>query len=247
MEKSNERKKEENRVPFFRRLWGVYFNPQDTFKVLAEKPKWGDMLIVLLVLTALYAVVVAPYIPQDQIRRLQSDVEGRAKMGEEVYKQRLEFWQDPPAFVAIIGIIMQPVSLLLGFLIQSLIIMGFGRLTSTQGRYIQIFSAFIHANAINLVLGNALRAFLISSRGSVFQTTTSLALFFPQLETGSVAYLVLTQVDFFQLWVFGILGFALAEIFQFDRKKGLILSFSFWFIRSLFFTAIGLIGMKLGS
>lgn len=234
-------------MTFISRLLGVYFNPKDTFKALAEKPFWVDVLIVLLILAAVYAAVVAPYIPQDQIKRLESDANGRAKMGEEAYNQRLKFWKDPPAFVAIAGIIMQPVSLLIGFLIQALILLGIGRLTSTEGKYIQIFSAFIHANAINLVLGNALRAFLISSRESVFQTTTSLAMFFPRLETMSPAYIVLTQVDFFQLWVFGILGYALSEIFKIELKKGLILSYGFWFIRSLFYIITALLSMKLAG
>jgi hypothetical protein len=234
-------------MTFFSRLSGVFFNPKDTFKALSEKPKWADMLIVLLILVAVYATLIAPYIPQDQIKLLESDAKGRAKMGEEAYNQQLKFWKDPPAFVAITGIVMQPISLLIGFLIQTLIILGIGRLTSTEGKYIQFFSAFIHANAINLILGNALRVFLISSRESVFQTTTSLALFFPKLETMSPAYVVLTQVDFFQLWVFGILGFALSEIFKIELKKGLILSYSFWFIRSLVYITIGLLGMKLGS
>jgi hypothetical protein len=247
MAKSKERKKEENKMTFFSRLLGVYLNPKDTIKALTEKPVWVDMLILLLILAAVYAALIAPYIPQDQIKQLESDAEGRAKMGEEAYNQRLEFWKDPPPFVAIIGIIMQPVSLLIGFLIQSLIILGLGRLMSTEGKYIQVFSAFIHANAINLILGNALRVFLIANRQSVFETTTSLALFFPKLETMSTAYIALTQVDFFQLWIFGILGFALSEIFKIDLKKSLILAYSFWFVRSLFYIAIALLGMSLGS
>jgi hypothetical protein len=234
-------------MTFFSRLLGVFFSPADTFKALSERPKWVDMLIILLILVAVYAMLIAPYIPQDQIKLLESDAEGRAKMGEEAYNQRLKFWEDPPPFVAVAGIIMQPVSLIIGFLIQALLILGIGRLMSTEGKYIQIFSAFIHANAINLVLGNAIRAFLISSRESVFQTTTSLALFFPKLEVMSPAYVVLTQVDFFQLWVFGIFGFALSEIFKIELKKGLILSYSFWLIRSLFYIAVGLLGMKLGG
>jgi hypothetical protein len=231
-------------MTFFSRLLGVFFNPKDTFKALSEKPIWADMLIVLLVLIAVYATLIAPYIPKDQIKLLESDAKGRAEMGEEAYNQQLELWKNPPPFMAVAGIIMQPVSLLIGLLIQSLIILGIGRLTSTEGKYIQIFSSFIHANAINLVLGNALRVFLISSRDSVFQTTTSLALFFPRLETMSPGYVVLTQVDFFQLWVFGILGFALSEIFKIELKKALILSYSFWFIRGLFYIAIGLLDMK---
>ncbi len=234
-------------MTFFSRLLGVFFNPKNTFKLLSEKPIWVDMTVILLILAALFAAVIAPYIPADQIRRLESDVQSRERMGEAAYNQQMEFWKDPPAFVTITSIIMQPVSLLIAVLIQSLIILGMGRLTSLEGKYIQVFSSFIHASAINLVLGNAVRAFLIISRGSVFQTTTSLAAFFPRLEILSPGYLVLTQVDFFQLWVFGILGFALAEIFKIGLKKALFLSYSFWIIRSLFAIAIGLLGMRLGS
>lgn len=234
-------------MTLFSRLSGVFFNPKDTFKSLSEKPSWVDMLIVLLILVTVYAALIAPYIPLDQIKRLETDATRRAEMGEEAYNQQMEFWKDPPPFVKIVGILMQPVSLLIGFLVQSLIILGMGRLTSTEGNYIQILSSFIHANAINLVLGNAVRAFLIISRESVFQTTTSLALFFPRLELMSPAYVVLTQVDFFQLWVFGILGFALAEIFKIELKKALFLSYSFWLIRSLFYIVTGLLGAKLAG
>jgi hypothetical protein len=231
----------------FSRLIGVFFNPKDTFKHLSEKPVWVDMLIVLLICVTIYAAVIAPYIPDDQIKLLESDAERRAEMGEDAFNRRMEFWKDPPLMVTITGIIMQPVSLLVGFLIQSLVILGLGRLTSMEGKYIQVFSSFIHANAINLVLGNALRTFLILSRGSVFQTSTSLAIFFPRLETMSPAYLVLTQVDFFQIWMLGIFGFALAEIFKIGLKKALLLSYGFWLMRGLFFIALGLLGMKLGS
>ncbi len=234
-------------MTLFRRVQGVFFNPKDTFRLLSEKPVWVDMLILLLILTTVYAALIASFIPDDQIALLKSDAEGRARMGEEAYNQRLEFWKDPPSFVAITGIIMQPISLLIGFLIQSLVILGMGRLISLEGKYIQIFSALVHANAINLILGNALRAFLIYSRGSVFQTTTSLAIFFPRLETMSPAYIVLAQADFFQLWVFGIFGFALAEIFQIEWKKALLLSYSFWVIRCLFAIVVALFGMKIGS
>ncbi len=234
-------------MTFFSRLLGVFFNPKNIFKALSEKSIWVDMLFVLLILVTIYAVLISPYIPQDQIKRLKSDAKGRAEMGEEAFNQRLEFWENPAPLVTITGIIMQPVSLLIGFLIQCLIILGMGRLISIEGKYIQVFSSFVHANAINLVLGNALRAFLIFSRESVFQTTTSLALFFPRLDIMSPAYFVLTQVDFFQLWVFGIFGFALSQIFKIDLKKGLFLSYGFWFIRSLFYIASRLLAMKFVS
>lgn len=232
-------------MSFFSRFTGVFFYPRDTFESLSKKPVWLDVLIVLLILTTVYAALIAPYVAQDRLKIIENDIDLKEKIGEEAYNQRLEFWRDPPQFMVTLGIIMQLITLPIGFMIQSLIIMGLGRLISVEGKYIQIFSAFIHANIINLVLGNALRLFLIITRKSLLQTTTSAALLFPKLEIMSPAYIMLTQIDFFQLWLFGILGYALSSIFKIEVKKGVFLAYSFWFLRSLFYIALGLLNLRL--
>ncbi len=234
-------------MSFFSRLVGVFFNPKDTFRSLSNKPIWVDVLVVLLILTAVYAFLIAPYVAQDRLNRTENDVNLREKIGEEAYNQRLDFWRDPPQFMITLGIIMQLITLPFGFMIQSLIILGLGRLISVEGKYIQVFSAFVHANIINLVLGHAVRLFLIFSRQSVFETTTSLALFFPKIEVMSPAHILLSQIDFFNLWLFGIFGYALSHIFKIEVKKGLVLSYSFWFIRSLFYAALGLLDLRIAG
>jgi hypothetical protein len=231
----------------FNRILGVFVNPRDTFKALAEKPIWADALILLLILVVVYFLLIGPYLQQDQIKAFENNTRLKERIGEDAFNQRLEFIKNPPPFMVIFGIALQPVSVLIGFLLSSLIILGLARLTSTEGKYVQVLSAFIHANAINLTLGNALRVFLILNRKSVLQTTTSLALFFPKLEVTSPAFVVLAQVDFFQLWVFGVLGYALSSIFKIELKKGLILSYSFWFIKSLFYIALGLLNLRYGA
>jgi hypothetical protein len=232
---------------FFSRFGGVFFNPKDTFAALAKKPVWVDVLIVLLILTTVYAVIIAPYVAKDRVKLIENDIKLKEKIGQEAYNQRLEFWRDPPQSVVTLGILMQLITLPVGFLIQSLIILGLGRLTSVEGKFIQVFSAFLHANIINLFLGNGLRLFLIINRRSVFETTTSLAMFFPKLEIMSPAYILLSQIDFFQLWLFGIFGYAISEIFKIEVKKGVVLSYGFWFVRSLFYAALGLLTQQFGG
>jgi hypothetical protein len=232
---------------FFSRLIGVFFNPRDTFEALSKKPVWVDVLIFLLILATVYAALISPYVAQDRLKLIENDVNLKEKIGEEAYNQRLEFWRNPPQFMITLGILMQLITLPIGFMIQSLIILGLGRLTSVEGKYIQVFSAFIHANCINLILGNAVRLFLIITRKSLLQTTTSMALLFPKLEVMSPPYVFLTQIDFFQLWLFGIFGYALSAIFKIEIKKGLFLSYGFWFVRSLFYVALGLLNLRLAG
>jgi len=231
-------------MSFFQRLAGVFFNPRDTFKSLSEKPVWVDMLVLLLVLLVAYFVIIGPYLQQDQIEAFENNTRLRERLGEDVFNQRLEFLKNPPSFMVVLGTVMQPVSFLIGALLSSLIILGLGRMTSTEGKYVQVLSGYVHASAVNLLLGNALRVLLILSRKSVFQTTTSLALFFPKLEVSTPAFVILSQVDFFQLWVFGVLGYALSSIFKIELKKGFLLSYGFWLLRSLFYIALGLLNLR---
>jgi hypothetical protein len=55
---------------------------------------------------------------------------------------------------------------------------------------------------------------------------------------------MLTQVDFFQLWMFGILAFGVAAVFKIELRKALILSYGLWFLKALANIGIGLIGMS---
>lgn len=85
---------------------------------------------------------------------------------------------------------------------------------------------------------------LIFLKKSVFQTSTSLVLLFPRLSFTSPTYVVLSQLDFFQLWLFGVLAFGLAAVFKVSLPKALFLSYIFWFLKSLLYIALGLINLK---
>jgi hypothetical protein len=234
------------RMNFFSRFLGTFFDPGKTFKALAEKPIWVDALIVLLIVSAVFAYLVAPFAQKDSLQMIEdSAAKIKQKYGEERYNQILQRTQGTsPRSVLIRSVVLTPVTMAIGFLFSSLIVLGLGRLTSTQGNYVQVFSALLHANFIDKVLGNALRLVLILSRKSVFQTSTSLAVFFPKLEVTSIAYAVLGQFDFFQLWLFGIFALGLASIFKVSPKKAFVISYAFWLIKSLFYIGINLLTMS---
>lgn len=230
---------------FFQRLQGIFFSPQPTLKAISEKSVWVDALIVLLVLIGLFSFLTAPYLQKDSLQIMKGNIRMQERLGEENFNRMIERLENPSQSMVILqtfGII--PISFLVGLLFSSLIILVMGRFTSTEGKYVQVFSVLLHANFIDKILGNALRLILIFTRKSVMQTTTSLALFFPRLEVTSSAYLVLTQLDFFQLWLFGILGFGLSHVFKIELKKALVISYTFWLLKSLLYIALGLMRMR---
>lgn len=229
---------------FLKRLEGVFFSPKATFLALSEKPAWADMLIFLLILLAVYSLLVSPYSRHDQLQMVKDSPKLKERIGEDRYNQQIQSLENPTAIQAVQSVVSGPVIVLIALLFQSVILIILGRFVSTQGTYKQVFSSLVHASAINLFLGNAVRLVLVILRKSAFQTSTSLALFFPSLEVTSKAYIVLAQVDFFQLWLFGILAYGLSAVFKIDIKKSLFLSYVLWFLKALVTTGLTLWGMS---
>jgi hypothetical protein len=228
----------------FNRFIGVFFNPQATFKALAARPLWMDALIVILIAFTLFTYLTAPYSRQDQVQIFENNVTARERMGEEAFNQRLEMAKNPPQWQIILGYVSAPVTLFIGLLIGSLFLLIFGRMGSTEGRFVQVLSAYLHANFIDKILGNGVRLFLILTRKSTLQSTTSIAMFFPNLEVTSTAFIVLSQLDFFQIWMFGVLALGLAEIFKIPLGRALIISYLIWAMKALFYIGIMMLSMQ---
>jgi hypothetical protein len=232
-------------MSFFNRLQGVFFNPKETFQLIAEKASWKDALIVLLIAAALFTYLIQPYSHQDSINTFKNNIKLKDRIGEERFNQMLDRMQNPSKLQVLIqSFVLTPIFVLLGFLLSSAVIMVLGRMTSTQGRYAQIFSAFLHANFIDKILGAGVRLIMIFTSKTVMGTTTSLALFFPRLETLSLKFIILSQFDFFQIWLFWVLGYGLASIFEIKLKKAMFISYGFWVLKSLLNVGIGLLSLS---
>jgi hypothetical protein len=223
------------------RLQGVFFSPQPTFKDLAERPVWVDVLVIILILFGLFSFLVAPAANKDTLQTMKDNVKLQERLGKDRFDQMISGLENTtPAQMALRSFLINPLMLLVGILFSSLILLVFGRLVSTEGRYKQVLSALVHVNLIDKVLGNAIRLALILTRKSVFQTTTSLALLAPKLPVTSPGFIILSQFDFFQLWMFGVLGYGLAAIFKIPLKKALIISYLFWLLKAVIYVAVGL-------
>jgi len=232
-------------MSFFKRLEGIFFSPRQIFQALAEKPVWIDALIVILILLAVFSYFVAPFSQNDQLQMMKDNAKLKERMGETRYNEYVAKLENTPRSRTIIrGVVFGPAMSLIGFLFSSLVLMILGRFISSQGKYVQIISAVIHANFVDKLVGNIVRLLLISAKKSVMQTSTSLALLFPKMEVTSPAYVVLGQIDFFQLWMFGILAFGLSSIFKIELKKALFLSYGFWLLKSLIYITLGIIGLQ---
>jgi len=218
-------------MSFSGRLIGTYFDPGRTFRAISERPLWVDVLIVLLILISLYTYLIFPFGQKDSLRSLEDNAAKlKAKWGESRYASYLERMKGQDR--SLTTFLVTPLTHLVGFLFSALIVLGMGRLVSTQGNYLQVFSSLLHANLVDKLLGNGLRLFLISGRKSVLETSTGLPVLFPKLDVMSTAYALLAQVDLFQIWTFCLFGIGLAAAFKISLKKGVVISFAFWLLKS---------------
>ncbi|MFZ2053524.1 MAG: YIP1 family protein [Candidatus Aminicenantales bacterium] len=229
---------------FFSRLSGTFFDPGRTFRTLAERPIWVDALVVMLILLALHSYLVFPHGQKDSLAFLEDNgARFQEKWGEARYDSAVERIKGQDRLLT--SLLMTPLTFLIGLLFSALIVLGMGRLVSIKGNYLQVFSSLLHANFVDKLLGNALRTSLILSRKSVIQTSTNLTLFFPKMDVVSTGYSVLSQVDFFQLWMFGLFGIGLAAAFRINLKKALVISFAFWLLKSLLMIALTLARLRM--
>lgn len=232
-------------MDFVKRLTGVFTNPRQTFTALAEKPVWVDVLIVILIAIAVYATVITPYAKHEQNQMIKDSVKLKERMGEERFNQYIQDLEAPPTTWGSIRTAGgAPLIFVLAVLVQGSILMLLGRFTSTLGTFKQIFSSLIHANLIHAVAGSGVRLILTLTRKSVMQVSTGLPLLFPKMEVTSTPYIVLSQVDFFQLWLFGVLAFGLAAAFKIDLKKALFISYTVWLLKALFNIGFALFGLS---
>jgi len=232
-------------MSFFERLTGVFSRPKQTFAAVAEKPVWVDVLVVILIALAAYSVVIAPYVKHEQVQMIKDSVKLKERMGEERFNKYIEGLEAPPTAWSVIQTVGgAPLFFILAMLVQGGLLMLFGHLTSTQGTFKQVFAALVHANLIHAVAGNGVRAILTLTRRSVMQVSTGLPLLFPKMEVTSTPYIVLAQVDFFQLWLFGVVAFGLAAAFKIGLKKALVLSYTVWFLKALVNIGFALFGMS---
>jgi hypothetical protein len=229
----------------FKRIEGVFFNPRPVFDGLAAKPAWVDTLVVVLVALIAFNLVVAPYMQKDQLRLMKDNSVLKERVGAERYDQMIQNMENPSARSRIIQtFVTTPLFYLIALLLQALILLILSRFISSQGTYAQVLSALLHASLVDKLFGNAVRMVLALTRKSLMQTSTSLALLFPKMEVTSTSYIMLSQVDFFQIWLFGILAFGLAAVFKIELKKALFLSYGVWFLKALVNVPLAMIAMS---
>ncbi len=230
----------------FERFQGVFASPKKTLEGVAAKPVWVDALVILLIVLAVYSYLISPIVQKESLAMFQNNPKLEERMGKARYEQFMAAQSHPSSTrMYINSFVISPLTGVLGFLLSSLFLLIFGRMFATAGNFKQVLAVLLHASFIDKFLGNAVRLAIIYGKKSVFQTSTSLVALFPKLTFGSPAYLILSQFDIFQLWMFGVLAYGLAAVFKVELKKALYVSYGFFALKSVVYVLLGLLSRSM--
>jgi hypothetical protein len=224
-------------MSFGGRLIGTFFWPGRTFRFIASRPVWVDILVLVLVLISLYSYLTFPFGQKDRILTMEAhEADLTAKWGASGYASELERIKGRNR--ALCAFVVTPLTSLFGLLFAALIVLGTARVVSSEGNYLQVFSSLLHASLVDKLLGNGLRLYLILSRGPEAETPAGVSALFLKLEGTSATAAFLSQLDPFQLWMYCLFALGLAAAFKIGWKKGLVISVIFWLLKGLLAVAL---------
>ncbi len=214
----------------FARLVGVVFSPRETFAVVAARPRWFGMLVLVLVVSALATGgFMFTAVGQQAFLDMMERQGGGA--------QQMEMMQRIVPYMGYITIgqilIIAPIVLLI---VSGILFVAFTVGMGGTATFKQLFAVVVHSQVIGLV-GSVLKLPLNYLSRSM-TAGTNLGVFFPMLDDTSFLARLFGMIDLFLVWWVVVLAIGFAVLYK--RRTGPI-AVVFFILYALFAVAIAAI------
>lgn len=232
----------------FERMAGALFSPDETFADIARKPDFLVLLLIILVISTISGILLAPRLEFDSMRAQMAaknpnmtpeDIDRGVKMAGAVGK---------------VSSYASPLLVICAFVIVAAVLLLAFRLFGGEGTFYQAFAIVTYA-WIPRVIQSLILTVIITIKGTADVSDI------PTLVKSSPAFLVditdhpilfsfLSTFDLFTIWtiVLLIIGFAYMSRFSKGRSAAIILSiWAFITVVKLGFAAMGAAKMKAAS
>jgi hypothetical protein len=216
------------------KIINIFFSPAKVFLSLKEKPSWALPLVIVLVFTALTAVVTV-ISTKDIAMAKQEEILKERGMSDEQIQQAKVFMTGPmPAIFGAIGaIIVTGVILLIFALLINVLLPPLGG----TGSFARVFSVVSHS-ALVMVPGSIIRLLLIFLTKSIY-ATTSLAAFTPNLARNSIPFQLLASLDLFVIWEMFLVAMGIRITNDVKKNNAYVLVFGIWLGSVILSLALG--------
>ena len=230
------------------RMIGALFSPDETFRDIAAKPDFWVVLLIILVLTTISGIILAPRLEFDSLRPQMAaknpnlgpdDLDRMVKMAGAFGK---------------VSAYASPILVVCVFVIVAAVLLLAFRLLGGEGTFRQAFSIVTYA-WIPRVIQSVILTIIIAVKGTldvndIPTLVRSNPAFFVDMADHPVLFSFLSTFDVFTIWtvVLLIIGFAYMSRFTKARSATIILSiWAFITVVKLGFAAMGAAKMKSAS
>ncbi len=212
---------------------GVLFEPARAFQEIKNQPTLLLPIIIMLVILIATTVLTLPY--TKEVSLYQYELMGLSP-NHPIVVQQLEKVATVSTGSIIIGIVVNSIAMILGWLFMA----GISRLVSMifvgAGKFTQDLSVFANTSLITFI-GALVSTILLIVTGNPAMMNTSLSLFVPFLEKTSFLYWLLNYINIFSLWGIIIAGFGISIVENISKVKAYTIVLVPWLLGKVIMAA----------
>ena len=194
------------------RAIGVLFSPRETYAGIAERPRaLGILAVVILLMAAPQVWFLSSDVGQQALfdRQLQAVEAFGVTLTDQMYRQLEAQLTMAPYTAAGSQVVIVPI---LTAVVAGILMGIFSTILAGKARFTHVYAVVAHSSLV-VALQQVFTAPLNYVRGEISNVTTATS-FFPMLEPGGTAAIVLDSLDFFLLWWVVNLAIGLSVLYQ---------------------------------
>lgn len=238
-ENINQNQNEVKPFSWWERLKYVFISPSKVFENIKEHPRvLFPMLVILigmLIINLLMINVIKDALRDEFIRQASLS-------GQEVTEEYINFLVTSGVIGAIIGTVITVVAV---WIVKSTLINAFSGFVNGTGRFKQALSVITYSY-FPVFIGSIIVT-IISLVTKQYNILTSLAVFLPDSQAGTILYSILANLDIFVIWyqVLAIIG--ISKVYSVSKKSSSILVLGTWIVYILVSSGLGVLGTKIAG
>ncbi|OGC83263.1 MAG: hypothetical protein A2W07_05820 [candidate division Zixibacteria bacterium RBG_16_43_9] len=231
---------QEEKMGFFSRISGIFFEPRKVFNFLNFKPGWLPVLILIVVIGVIVAEITLPQnlLLQKELvsqsPRLSSTPEVLDKMTEITTGKRIS------------TVVSEIIKVFIGLILMtSLVYFLCNIILGGDSSYKKVLSVVTYTSLVP-TLGAILKTPLILAKNSA-NVQTSLSLLMPGGDFTKIRYMLLSALDIFSIWQIILIALGITVLYKFSTTKAFIASFIGWAILVIIGIGLGVMGMSVSG
>lgn len=220
------------KMGFFSRISGIFFEPRKVFNYLNYKPSWLFAFLMILIIAIIIAEVT---LPQNLLlqKEIVSQIPRLSSAPPEILDRMTEVDTGKRISTAVSEVLKNLIGL---FLLTSVVYFFCNIILGGESSYKKVLSVVTYTSFVT-ILGAILKTPLILAKNSA-DVQTSLALLMPEGDFTKIRYLLLAFIDIFAIWQIILIALGLTVLYRFFKGKAFTAAIISWLV--IVFLGIGL-------